>query len=392
MSLPNGLIFNYLNSLHLSLNTFSHIMSTSFAQPLPATVSEGGSVAPSALLTQLPPPDVDPPSPYSSSASASASSSSVIIVLIIIGSAVIVSASIYLLLRFLSKRLRRTFSAADDVVVRQGASSNRNWNQQHCHVAFNGLLDSLPLFNFRSVAGNLAGGDCAVCLSKFEPHDQLRLLPLCCHAFHAACIDTWIVSNQTCPLCRSTVLPSSSDVLDKILSGGNRCSSNDSFRNENENGHGGSFRIEIGSISHRRGGAEEAVEGGQRSYSVGSFEYIMDDNGYEVSIAGCTTQRRGLPNSIQNDKDSSVAAPVPDPGGEILAAEVSGGRNWLREYMDRLPSVSFSSRAMSFRNSGRFFSSSSSRRRGEAAVVPEDLEANRVGEEISELFRWLSGI
>ncbi|KAK4397097.1 E3 ubiquitin-protein ligase ATL4 [Sesamum angolense] len=353
-------------------------MSTLFAQPPPATVS--------APLTQLPPPYVDPSSPYSSSAS----SSSIIIVVVIIGSAVIVSASIYLILRFLSKRFRRTFTAADDVVMLQDASSNRNWNQQHCRVAFNGLLDSLPAFTFQSVTGNLAGGDCAVCLSKFEPHDELRLLPLCCHAFHTACIDTWIVSNQTCPLCRSTVLPSGSDVLDKILSGGNRCSSNDSFRIENGNGE--SFRIEIGSISRRGGGSEEvAVEGGQRSYSVGSFEYIVDDTGYEVSIAGCTTQRRGFPDPTQNDKDSSVRTPVPEPGEEILAAEVSGGRNWLREYVDRLASVSFSSRAMSLRSSGRFFSGSSSRR-GEAAVVPDDLEANRVGEEISELFRWLSGI
>ncbi|KAL0374217.1 UNVERIFIED_CONTAM: E3 ubiquitin-protein ligase ATL4 [Sesamum radiatum] len=350
-------------------------MSTSFTQPPPATVS-----------ALLPPPYVDPSSPYSSPAS----SSSIIIVVIIIGSAVIVSASIYLILRFLSKRFRRTFTAADDVVMLQDASSNRNWNQQHCHhVAFNGLLDSLPVFTFQSVTGNLAGGDCAVCLSKFEPHDELRLLPLCCHAFHTACIDTWIVSNQTCPLCRSTVLPSGSDVLDKMLSGGNRCSSNDSFRNENGNGE--SFRIEIGSISRGGESEEAAAEGGQRSYSVGAFEYIVDDNGYEVSIAGCTTQRRGFPDSTQNDKDSSVRTPAPEPGEEILAAEVSGGRNWLREYLDRLASVSFPSRAVSFRSSGRFFSGSSSRR-GEAAVVPEDLEANRVGEEISELFRWLSGI
>ncbi|KAL0346518.1 UNVERIFIED_CONTAM: E3 ubiquitin-protein ligase ATL4 [Sesamum calycinum] len=286
-------------------------MSTSFAQPPPATLS--------ALLTQLPPPYVDPSSPYSSSAS----SSSIFIVVVIIGSAVIVSASIYLILRFLSKRFRRTFTAADDVVMLQDASSNRNLNQQQCRVAFNGLLDSSPVFTFQSVTGNLAGGDCAVCLSKFEPHDELR----------------------------STVLPSGSDVLDKILSGGNRCSSNDSFRNENGNGE--SFRIEIGSISRRGGGSEEvAVEGGQRSYSVGSFEYIVDDTGYEVSVAGCTTQRRGFPDPTQNDKDSSVRTPVLEPGEEILAAEVSGGRNWLREYVDRLASVSFSSRAMSLRSSG----------------------------------------
>ncbi|CAI9765834.1 unnamed protein product [Fraxinus pennsylvanica] len=144
------------------------------------------------------------------------SSSSIVIVIIIVASAIIVSAPIYLLLRLISKRFHRsfhTFAAADDVVLRH--HSNPNLNQ--CHVVSSNLLDSLPLFTFGSITGNLTGDDSAVCLSKFEPHDQLRLLPLCCHAFHAGCIDTWLVSNQTCPLCRSSVLPSDSEVLDKIL-------------------------------------------------------------------------------------------------------------------------------------------------------------------------------
>lgn len=177
------------------------------------------------------------------------------------------------------------------------------------------------------------------------------------------------------------MLPSDSDVLDKILS-----------TTENAavgNGNSGSFRIEIGSISRRRGGAAEAVEGERRSYSIGSFDYIVDDHGYEVSI-GSTTHRRGVSDCTSVDKESSIGIPIPEPPGEFIAAEVSGGRNWLREYVDRLASVSISSRALSFRSSGRFFSGSS--RRTEPVVAAEDLEANRVGEEISELFRWLSGI
>ncbi|KAK6162721.1 hypothetical protein DH2020_002562 [Rehmannia glutinosa] len=323
-------------------------------------------------MPQLPPPYADTTS--SSVPSSSSTSTSAIIVIIVIASAVILSASIYILLRFLSKRFHRTFrtfSATDDVVL--GHDS-----RQQCHVAPTGnLLDSLPLFTFRSVTGNLTGGDCAVCLSKFEPHDQLRLLPFCCHAFHADCIDTWILANQTCPLCRSTVLPSDSEVLDKIST------QNRGIHNSN------SFRIEIGSISRRREGAVPEAEGERRSYSIGSFDYVVDDNGYEVSV-GSTVHRRGISDCTSVDKESSVGIPMPEPPGEFLAAEVSSGRNWLREYVDRLASVSLSSRAMSFRSSGRFFSGSS--RRSDPVVAAEDLEANRVGEEISELFRWLSGI
>ncbi|KAL3833027.1 hypothetical protein ACJIZ3_007763 [Penstemon smallii] len=323
-------------------------MSTSFTPPL-----DGGSTIPTAVTTQSPPPYIDTSSP--------SSSSSIIAVIFIIVSAVIVSASIYLILRLVSKRFHhhRTFSTTNDVVLLRAASTN----QHQCRVASNSLLDSLPLFTFRSVTGtklNGGGGDCAVCLSKFEPHDQLRLLPLCCHAFHADCIDTWIVSNQTCPLCRSTVLSCDSDALDKILP------------NENRGIRRNSFRVQIGSISRRQGGgAAGEVEGAAQSYSIGSFEYIVDENGYEVSV-GSTTHRRG----ISFDKE---IIPVPDPPGEVLAAEVAGGgRSWLREYAGRL------------RSSGRFFSGSI--RRNDPVVAAEDLEANRVGEEISELFRWLSGI
>ncbi|XP_051121902.1 E3 ubiquitin-protein ligase ATL4 [Andrographis paniculata] len=339
----------------------------------PVTAVDGGSI----FTAQM------PPAPSAAAAYASPSSS-IIIVIIIIASAVIVSASIYLLIRFLSRRLRgfSASAAADDVILRGGETYDL---QNRCESE---LLDALPLFTFRSVTGNLNGGDCAVCLSKFEPHDQLRLLPLCCHAFHAACIDTWIAANQTCPLCRSAVFPADSDALDKILAADNRGSAGGGGGGANNNRNSGSFRIEIGSISRRRGGGAggEAAEGERRSYSVGSFDYILDDSGYEVPVGSITAHRREISDST--DKESSIGIPIPEPPGEFLASEVSGGRNWLRDYVDRLASVSISSRAMSFRSSGRFFSGSS--RRTEPAA--DDVEANRAGEEISELFRWLSGI
>ncbi|XP_075507967.1 E3 ubiquitin-protein ligase ATL4-like [Primulina tabacum] len=362
-------------------------MNAPFSSPPPPSLAVvyDGSATPETVTTQIPNQqevsnrDASPSSSY-------ASSSSMVIVVIIIASAIIVSASIYVLLRLLSKRFHRssrTFAAPDDVVQRRDESGPIPGQQ--CHVAPIGLLDSMPLFTFRSVTGSaLTGGDCAVCLSKFEPHDQLRLLPLCCHAFHADCIDTWIVSNQTCPLCRSTVLPSDADVLDKIVSSENR--GTDSFRNAS--GNGDSFRIEIGSISRRRGAAENG-DGAQRSYSLGSFEYIVED-GLAISM-GSTTHRRGISDCISVENEASVGIPVTDVPRDTLAGDVAGGgRNWLREYVDRLASISISSRAMSFRSSGRFFSGSS--RRSETVIDADDLESNRAGEEISELFRWLSGV
>ncbi|KAL6557319.1 hypothetical protein OROMI_017669 [Orobanche minor] len=356
-------------------------MSASFTPPPPPVLIDEGSITSIGVYD-------------TSSVNTSASSSSIIVAIIIIASAIIVSASVYFLLRHLSRRFRRSLSTAGtDVILRHNTSSNHPQQQQQpqLHVAFNDLLDSLPLFTFRSVTPNIADGDCAVCLSKFKPHDQLRLLPLCCHAFHAACIDAWIVSNQTCPLCRSTVLPSEADALDKILSSENRGKiSNSRLREGSRNGNGGSFLIEIGNISsHRAGEADtDAAVGARRSYSVGSFEYIVDGNGYEVPV-GCTTHSGRFSDFNLNDKESSVGIPIPpDSPGEVLAAEFSGGRNWLRECVYRLASVSNSSRTV--RSSGRFFSGSS--RRSEGVVAFEDLEAYRAGEEISEIFRWFSGV
>ncbi|KAG6670067.1 RING-H2 finger protein ATL52-like [Carya illinoinensis] len=53
-------------------------------------------------------------------------------------------------------------------------------------------------------------GTCAVCLSEFEDGEELRTLPGCIHSFHVPCIDMWLYSHSTCPICRSDTTPLSS--------------------------------------------------------------------------------------------------------------------------------------------------------------------------------------
>ncbi|KAF2286978.1 hypothetical protein GH714_036561 [Hevea brasiliensis] len=64
------------------------------------------------------------------------------------------------------------------------------------------VIDSLPFFRFSSLKGSKQGLECAVCLSIFEDTEILRLLPKCKHAFHKNCIDRWLESHSSCPLCR----------------------------------------------------------------------------------------------------------------------------------------------------------------------------------------------
>ncbi|XP_058074266.1 E3 ubiquitin-protein ligase ATL42-like [Magnolia sinica] len=67
------------------------------------------------------------------------------------------------------------------------------------------VIDRLPFFQFSSLKGAKEGLECAVCLSKFEETDLLRLLPKCKHAFHIDCIGQWLESHSSCPLCRYKV-------------------------------------------------------------------------------------------------------------------------------------------------------------------------------------------
>lgn len=62
------------------------------------------------------------------------------------------------------------------------------------------VIETLPLFRFASLRGSKEGLECAVCLSKFEDTEILRLLPKCRHAFHMSCIDQWLEGHASCPL------------------------------------------------------------------------------------------------------------------------------------------------------------------------------------------------
>ncbi|KAL3518582.1 hypothetical protein ACH5RR_021171 [Cinchona calisaya] len=49
--------------------------------------------------------------------------------------------------------------------------------------------------------------ECGICLSgcKADLTYLWRVLPRCKHGFHAACIDKWLKTSATCPICRKDV-------------------------------------------------------------------------------------------------------------------------------------------------------------------------------------------
>ncbi|CAK7342868.1 unnamed protein product [Dovyalis caffra] len=69
------------------------------------------------------------------------------------------------------------------------------------------LIKSITICKYKKGDGFVEGTDCSVCLSEFQENESLRLLPKCSHAFHLPCIDTWLKSHASCPLCRANIAP-----------------------------------------------------------------------------------------------------------------------------------------------------------------------------------------
>jgi hypothetical protein len=83
--------------------------------------------------------------------------------------------------------------------------------QSHLHKGLEkDQIQALPVITFGAVNFPVEGygsiNDCVVCLSDYQKGEQVRLLPLCKHYFHVACIDTWLSTHISCPVCRHSVL------------------------------------------------------------------------------------------------------------------------------------------------------------------------------------------
>ncbi|KAF8012257.1 hypothetical protein BT93_I0402 [Corymbia citriodora subsp. variegata] len=73
-----------------------------------------------------------------------------------------------------------------------------------------GVVGSFPVLAYVAVKDHKLGKgalECAVCLAEFDDFDELKILPKCEHAFHPECIDAWLASHVTCPVCRANQTP-----------------------------------------------------------------------------------------------------------------------------------------------------------------------------------------
>ncbi|KAJ3681469.1 hypothetical protein LUZ60_015958 [Juncus effusus] len=68
-------------------------------------------------------------------------------------------------------------------------------------------ITAIPQFAYeRNGESNGVGWmQCAVCIATVKEGEMVRELPICKHTFHVKCIDEWLSSNSTCPMCRVDV-------------------------------------------------------------------------------------------------------------------------------------------------------------------------------------------
>ncbi|KAJ1417099.1 Zinc finger, RING-type [Sesbania bispinosa] len=72
------------------------------------------------------------------------------------------------------------------------------------------VIETFPILEYSEVKMHKIGKEaleCAVCLCEFEDTETLRLIPKCDHVFHPECIDEWLGSHTTCPVCRANLVP-----------------------------------------------------------------------------------------------------------------------------------------------------------------------------------------
>uniref|UniRef100_A0A5B7AYF9 RING-type E3 ubiquitin transferase n=1 Tax=Davidia involucrata TaxID=16924 RepID=A0A5B7AYF9_DAVIN len=286
------------------------------------------------LSQPLPLPPPPPPPPHISNLQPSGFnlnnkvSPSILLIIIILAIIFFVSGLLHLLVRFLLKPPNREPDDLDNATAFQGQL------QQLFHLHDAGVdqsfIDTLPVFHYKAIIGLKNPFDCAVCLCEFEAEDKLRLLPKCSHAFHMECIDTWLLSHSTCPLCRAVLLPdfsphnSCSPVVLVLESGSEssreivtdregansvaRANSHLSFHCEDEFGSSRIYLsdksceiqakddpnqqtmvgseekvvpVKLGKFRNVDNGCESSSNNNvdaRRCFSMGSFEYVMDEN------------------------------------------------------------------------------------------------------------------
>ncbi|KMT09216.1 hypothetical protein BVRB_6g133180 [Beta vulgaris subsp. vulgaris] len=75
-------------------------------------------------------------------------------------------------------------------------------------------LKTFPVVKFsKDVQIQGLGSECVICLSDFKVGEKVRILPKCNHGFHVKCIDEWLSSHSSCPICRQSLVETCQKII-----------------------------------------------------------------------------------------------------------------------------------------------------------------------------------
>ncbi|VFQ96898.1 unnamed protein product [Cuscuta campestris] len=233
-------------------------------------------------------------------------SPAVIIIIATVAVLFFISGLLHLLVRLLVKKPSSS-SSGSEVVGHTEALQRQLHHLFHQHDGGldQAFIDALPVFVYREILGGPPQAaepfDCAVCLCEFREKDKLRLLPACGHAFHVGCIDTWLLSNSTCPLCRGTLFQPGSSVENPVFDYDDDVAPGDPAEKEITGGEEIVVAPEKWSLSVRLGKfckvnstgvGDDQVEAAssssrldaRRCFSMGSYQYVVGDDNLRVAF------------------------------------------------------------------------------------------------------------
>ncbi|KAL8053434.1 hypothetical protein ABFX02_05G070600 [Erythranthe guttata] len=187
------------------------------------------------------------------------------------------------------------------------------------------IVQSFPTFLYSTVKEyrkDKYGLECAICLIEFEGSDSLRFLTTCCHVFHQECIDLWLESHKTCPVCRRSLDgPVHTPAKSPIFSG-----------NETER-VGDSVRITIDNDEERGGGGGGGGDKGQDRVSCSNNN---DENDTADKLCRSHSTGHSIVRNREHDDDRFTLR-LPEHVKTRIIVGHSSSKSWtaIGEYKDK---------------------------------------------------------
>ncbi|XP_021889635.1 LOW QUALITY PROTEIN: RING-H2 finger protein ATL7-like [Carica papaya] len=176
------------------------------------------------------------------------------------------------------------------------------------------LREMLPIIIYKE-SFSIKDNQCSVCLGDYQAEDKLQQIPACGHTFHMECIDHWLSSHTTCPLCRLSLLakaPSSSP--------DNQRTANQEFP-VTENGNQ-ALAQSASQVCEESQAVQlsESWNGDAGTIQNGTHEEQRHDN----QVRDCLSLRAKAPSSSpDNQRTANQEFPVAENGNQALAQSAS---------------------------------------------------------------------